>query len=272
MATVDQTGLQTVLALLNDITSVTRATDRVTFNGTGQTNDLFIGNAGNNIARGNAGNDLLLGNDGDDFLSGDTGNDALFGGNGADKLKGGSGNDTIVGSEGHDLLVGDSGVDQLTGGEGHDQFAYTGDVFANGIPTPAGQTNINVLNQPDVISDFTIGEDKFAFNKFDLDLDNLTFQKGQSSQIAGDGNVIVLTDPFPAAGAAARAIANNDKITADAGAFVYFNSTLGLTRLAYSQDLSDGGDVSVLANLDNQRGEAGLANLAKFSAAEFTLV
>lgn len=272
MTTSAQTGLQTVLALLNDITSVTRAVDGVTFNSTGQVNDLFVGNAGNNVARGKEGNDLLLGNDGDDFLSGDAGNDALFGGVGSDKLKGGNGNDTIVGDAGHDLLVGDSGVDQLTGGEGADQFVYTGDVFANGIPAPAGQTGINVLNQPDVISDFTIGEDKFAFNKFDLDLDALTFQKGQSSQIAGNGNVIVLTDPFPAAGAAARAIANNNNITADAGAFVYFNSTLGLTRLAYSQDLGDGGDVSVLANLDNQRGDAGLANLAKFSATDFTLV
>ena len=84
--------------------------------------------------------------------------------------------------------------------------------------------------------------------------------------------MIVLTDPFPAAGAAARAIANNDKITADEGVFVYFNSTLGLTRLAYSQDLSDGGDVSVLANLTNQRGDAGLANLERFSAADFQLV
>ncbi|MCY7277954.1 MAG: hypothetical protein LH702_30525 [Phormidesmis sp. CAN_BIN44] len=92
------------------------------------------------------------------------------------------------------------------------------------------------------------------------------------TQIAGDGNVIALTDPFPAAGATARAIANNDNIKAGAGAFVYFNSTLGLTRLAYSQDLGNGGDVSVLANLENQRGEAGLANVANFSANDFTLV
>ena len=272
MTTNAQIGLQTVLALLNDITTVNRATDGVSFNGTAQTNDLFIGSASNNTARGKEGNDLLLGNDGNDFLSGDNGNDALFGGIGHDRLSGGNGNDLIMGDAGNDVIVGGNGIDQLTGGAGADQFVYTGDVFANGIAAPAGKTGINVLNQPDVISDFTIGEDKFAFNKFDLNLDTLKFQKGQSSQIAGDSNVIVLTDPFPAAGAAARAIANNDKITSHEGAFVYFNSTLGLTRLAYSQDLSNGGDVSVLANLDNQRGETGLANLSKFSAADFTLV
>ncbi len=272
MTTDAQIGLQTVLSLLNGINSVTRAAEGVSFNGIDQANDLFIGDLGHNTARGKEGNDLLLGNDGDDHLFGDAGDDALFGGTGADSLKGGIGNDTIFGDAGDDLLVGDGGVDRLTGGEGRDRFAYTGDAFANGIPALAGETGIKVLNQPDVISDFTIGEDQFALNGFDLDINALTFQKGQSSQIAGDGNVIVLTDPFPAAGAAARAIADNNNITADAGAFVYFNSTLGLTRLAYSQDLSDGGDVSVLANLENQQGEAGLANIANFSATDFTLV
>ncbi|NJR51101.1 MAG: calcium-binding protein [Leptolyngbyaceae cyanobacterium CSU_1_3] len=272
MATSAESSLQAVLALLNDVHSANRGVDGVDFNGIDQAGDLFIGSAGNNIARGNQGNDLLIGNDGNDFLTGGIGHDALFGGIGADNLRGGDGNDTIAGDAGDDLIVGDTGIDQLTGGEGRDQFAYTGDGFANGLPALAGATGLNVLNQPDIISDFTIAEDAFAFNKFDLNLDTLTFQQGQSSQLAANSNLIVLTDPFPAAGAAARAIANNDNITADAGVFVYFNSTLGLTRVAYSQDLGDGGDVSVLANLDNQRGEAGLANIATFTAANFTLV
>lgn len=272
MTTNAEVGLQTVLALFGGINSTTQGAEGVTFNGIDQANDFFIGDLGDNTARGKEGNDILLGNDGNDHLFGDAGDDAFFGGNGADVIKGGSGNDTIFGDAGDDLLVGDSGVDRLIGGEGRDRFAFTGDAFANGIPAPAGKTGINVLNQPDVISDFTIGEDQFALNGFDLDINALTFQKGQSSQIAGDGNVIVLTDPFPAAGAAARAIANNDNIKAGAGAFIYFNSTLGLTRLAYSQDLGNGGDVSVLANLENQQGEAGLANVANFSATDFTLV
>lgn len=222
--------------------------------------------------RGTEGNDAIFGGDGNDRIFASAADDQLFGGNDNDALSGGTGNDAVLGELGDDVLIGDDGTDTLTGGAGRDQFAYVGDVFANGAPALAGQTGIKVLNKPDVITDFAIGEDQFSLGKFDLNLDDLKFQKGKVAELSGDSNVIVLTDPFPAAGAAARAIANNDKITADEGVFVYFNSTLGLTRLAYSQDLSDGGDVSVLANLTNQRGDAGIANLGQFSAADFKLV
>ena len=266
----------------------------------------FIGDAGDNIARTgdsadtvHTGNDLMVGGDGNDFLAAGAGNDALFGGNGNDRLEadggndtvfggagddqlfggagddfvaGGTGNDLLEGETGNDTLIGGDGVDIMRGGPGQDTFVYEGNVFANGTPAPAGQTGINALNKPDIILDYTIGEDKFALDGKDLGLKNLTFQKGASSQIATDGNVIVLTDPFPAAAAAARAIANNNNITSHEGAFVYFNTTLGLSRLVYSQDLAQGGDISVLANLDNQRGAAGLANVANFSANDFTLV
>ncbi|MBE9008946.1 hypothetical protein IQ250_01835, partial [Pseudanabaenaceae cyanobacterium LEGE 13415] len=230
------------------------------------------GTAGDDRLRGTEGNDALFGGDGNDRIFASAADDLLFAFNGDDALSGGTGNDQLFGEDGNDTLIGDDGTDALTGGAGRDRFAYIGDAFANGTPTLAGQTGIKVLNRPDFIGDFTIGEDQFALSKFDLNLDDLQFQKGRSAEISGDSNVIVLTDPFPAAGAAARAIANNDKITADEGAFVYFNSTLGLTRLVYSQDLSDGGDISVLANLNNQRGDVGLANLNNFSANDFTLV
>lgn len=229
-------------------------------------------NALNQIVKGGEGNDSITADGKSPRLFGNAGDDQIVGADNAENIRGGLGNDTLIGNGGDDVLIGGPGTDQLTGGSGRDIFAYNGDVFADGTPTPAGQTGINVLNKPDVISDFTIGEDKFGLNKFDLNLQDLKFQKGKSSDIAGDSNVIVLTDPFPAAGAAAKAIANNDKITADEGVFVYFNSTLGLTRLAYSQDLGDGGDVSVLANLDNQKGAVGLANLDKFSANDFTVL
>ena len=307
-----QRGLDTLLAFLQNNPSnfLGQAQFQGAFN-TRTSGDLtasvnFIGDAGDNIVRtgdsanaAQAGNDLLLGGDGNDFLAAGAGDDALFGGNGNDRLEadggndtafggagddqlfagkgddfvsGGTGNDSLAGEDGKDTLIGGDGVDIMQGGQGADQFVYEGNVFANGTPAPAGQTGINALNKPDIILDYTIGEDKFAFDAKDLGLKNLTFQKGQSSQIAGDGNLIVLTDPFPAAGAAARAIANNPNITSDAGAFVYFNTTLGLTRLVYSNDLSDGGDISVLANMDNQRGATGLANIANFSANDFTLV
>ncbi|MGG6264911.1 calcium-binding protein [Leptolyngbya sp. AN03gr2] len=230
------------------------------------------GTAGDDRLRGTEGNDALFGGDGNDRIFALGSDDLLFGFNGEDTLIGGTGNDQLFGENGNDTLVGNEGTDALTGGAGRDRFAYVGDAFANGTPALAGQTGINVLNRPDIIGDFTIGEDQFALGKFDLNLDDLKFQRGRSSEISGDSNVIVLTDPFPAAGAAARAIANNNRVTADEGAFVYFNSTLGLTRFVYSQDLSDGGDISVLANLNNQRGDAGLTNLNAFSARDFTLV
>jgi serralysin len=289
-----QAGLDTLLALLEKNNA--KRKKRRPFRGTGN-DDMLFGNDKSNTANGGSGNDVLMGKGGDDRLSGGDGTDLLFGGdgndrlsggnkrdllfgdagddllrggNGNDSLDGGAGKDTIDGGIGNDTLVGGDGVDILTGGTGSDQFTYGGNVFANGIAAPAGTTGISVLGQPDIIKDYTIGEDKFVLQAQDLNLETLVFQKGTSSQLA-NGNVLVLTDPFPAAGAAARAIANNSNITADAGIFVYFNTTLKLTRVVYSKDLGNGGDISVLANFDNQRGDVGLANIASFSEADFHL-
>jgi serralysin len=289
-----QTGLDTLLSLLEKNNAKRRK--RRPFRGTA-TDDMLFGNDKSNVADGGAGNDVLMGKGGDDRLSGGDGTDLLFGGDGNDKLSGGnsrdllfggtgddqlrsgngndsldggSGKDFLNGGDGNDTLFGGEGVDTLFGGAGRDKFVYGGNVFANGVATPAGTTGINVLNQPDIIKDYTIGEDQFLLDARDLGIKTIVFQKGISSQVA-DGNVIVLTDSFPAAGAAARAIANNNNITADQGIFVYFNTTLGLTRVVYSEDLGGGGDISVLANLDNQRGQVGQTNIASFSAADFGL-
>ena len=199
------------------------------------------------------------------------GNNQFVGGAGNDFLDGGAGSDVLAGEGGNDLIAGGTGVDILAGGSGADTFLINGDPFANGVPAPAGATGINVLNRPDVIADYTIGEDRFALDGSDLGIASLSFQQGISSQLAGGSNALVLLDPFPAAGAAARAIANNPNVTADAGVFVYFNSTLGINRLVYSQDLSDGGNISVLANLNNQQGLAGFSNLASFTGSDFTV-
>jgi serralysin len=291
----DQTNLDAILNLL-ERSDLGRPVKRPRFRGTNRS-DYYIGDEKDNIVTGKRGNDLLLGKDGNDRVNGDNGNDVIFGDAGSDLLNGGNGNDTLlgaigadqldggqgndrlnggadddtlIGNGGNDLLVGGSGVDILTGGEGRDRFVYNNNPFANGLPTLAAQPNINVLNRPDTITDYTIGEDQFGLDQSALRLNNLVFQKGQSGQLA-DGNVIVLTDSFPAAGAAARAIANNNSITADEGLFVYFNSTLGISRLVYSTDLGDGGKISVLANLDNQRGAVGQTNIANFTAADFAL-
>jgi serralysin len=296
MTNTAQTGLDALLTLLEN-NDLGKPVKKKRLRGT-KAADYFVGTEQNNIAEGKRGDDLILGNAGDDQLDGGGGKDILFGGAGLDTLKGGNKqdllfggegidqldggngddlldggteNDVLTGGSGNDQLVGGNGVDTLTGGSGRDIFVYNGNVFANGTPALVAAPNINVLAQPDIISDYTIGEDQFVFDAVDLGLKSLVFQKGVTSQISSDGNVLVLQDSFAAAGAAARAIANNDNIKADAGAFVYFNTTLGLTRVVYSKDLSDGGDISVLANLDNQRGQTGVGNLANFTAGDFAL-
>ncbi|MBD3881831.1 hypothetical protein IFO70_08700 [Phormidium tenue FACHB-886] len=297
MAFTSQTGLDALLASLEGANSTTRIRQQ-RFRGTAR-NDVASGDSRNNIADGRQGDDILLGKAGDDRLSGSNGNDVLFGGdgidilaggnnqdllygeagddqlnggNGGDTLDGGVGVDALLGGSGDDTLVGGDGADTLTGEAGRDRFVYTGNVFANGTPALAGQTGIRVLNTPDIIRDYTIGEDQFALDSQALDLDRLVFQKGAAAQLDDGANVLVLNDPFAAAGAAARAIANNAAVTTKEGVFVYFNSTLGLNRVVYSRDLANGGDISVLANLDNQRGQAGATALANFTAADFTLV
>lgn len=180
---------------------------------------------------------------------------------------GGSGADRLIGSQVDDLLVGGEGVDTMTGGGGRDRFLYNGNPFANGTAaaTPNG---IVALNRPDIITDFTLGHDQFALDGHDLGIDSIHFRSGLSNQLT-DGNVLVLTDGFANAAAAARAIDNNQAIDAEAGVFVYFNTTLGISRLVYSENLGDGGPISVLANLTSL---TNVGNQANFGAQSFTLV
>lgn len=297
MTNASQNAIDAILELLQNNDEIVPV-QTAKFRGTNE-DDVFVGDEQNNTATGGKGNDILSGGDGTNVLDGSNGNDLLLGGDLADTLEGGTNRDTLIGGLGDDALsgeggfdlldggagldvlnggnsadqlVGGDGIDTLTGGTGADQFIYNGNVFANGAPALVAAANINVLNTPDIITDYTIGEDKLAFDQGDLGLDNLVFQKGNAAEITGNGNAIVLTNGFTAAGAAARAIANNDNITAKEGVFAYFNTTLGLTRVVYSEDLGNGGDISVLANLDNQRGPVGQANIANFTAADFTTV
>ncbi len=244
-------------------------------------NDILLGNGGEDTLRGNRGSDLIFGNQGDDLVFGDRGNDLIFGkvgndqiegGRGHDFLYGGRGNDTLTGGKGHDILVGRGGIDTLTGGRSADAFVFSGNVFSGGTPEPVENTGIQALNLPDLLTDYQIGRDQFVFDASDLNVDGQAFQQGVTSQIASNGNFLVLLDPFVNAGTAAQAIAANDAITADAGAFVYFNTTLGINRLVYSQDLNEGGNISVLANLTNQAGAAGLDSLTSYSASDFSLL
>jgi serralysin len=212
-------------------------------------------------------NETINGTDGDDILVGFGGNDIINGLGGDDIIAGSDGNDRINGGSGNDLFTGGLGIDTLTGGEGKDTFLFSDDPFSGGSATLA-PNGILVLNQPDILIDYQIGEDKLEFQKRQLDIDKFQFQKGNSDNLAGNSNVLVLLDPFPNAAAAAKAIADNNAITSDRGLFVYFNTTLGFSRVVFSQDLSDGGAISVLGNLTNQTDPA---NQALFSSGDFAL-
>ncbi|MBD2463508.1 hypothetical protein H6G89_21115 [Oscillatoria sp. FACHB-1407] len=180
------------------------------------------------------------------------------GGNGDDLLAGGTGTIQIPVGTGT-ATVGDS----LTGGGGRDRFLFANDPFTGANPG-AG------LNRPDLITDYEIGQDQIALNRQTSGLTNLSFQRGDASQLTGDNNLVVLTDAtgFANAGAAARAIADNSNFTGGRGLFVYFNTSLGISRVVFSEDLANNGRFSVLANLTNL---TNVANQSSFTAADFSL-
>jgi Ca2+-binding RTX toxin-like protein len=124
-------------------------------------NDTIIGTIAGGIIHGNDGNDMIrgllslqiiYGNDGNDTIQGgnstniifgNSGDDTILGGSGFDPMKGGGGS-TLIGSSGNDKLIGGPDNDVLEGGEGYDFFQCNG--------------------KPDVIIDFSPGEDKASGN------------------------------------------------------------------------------------------------------------
>ncbi|PSB13650.1 calcium-binding protein [filamentous cyanobacterium CCP2] len=192
-------------------------------------------------------------------FSGGEGNDTVDGSNTAVNIfaDGGAGDDLLTGSSGNDTLVGGAGVNTLRGGLGNDRFVYGGSA---------------INNPPDELLDYEIGIDQFGLVGSELGISDIRLQNGISSEIAADGNVIVLQNPFANAGAAADAIAANDAITSNAGAFIYHNFNLGISRLVRSEDLANRGAITVLANIRNQAGDEGIANLPTFSANDFVVV
>ncbi|MDI1278940.1 calcium-binding protein, partial [Methylobacter sp.] len=144
-------------------------------------NDLILGEGGNDTLGGGAGDDVIYGGAGDDTLTGGDGNDVLIGGTEQDTLTGGSGNDTLHGDDG-------AGGDILDGGAGFDTYyADNGDtirdsdgqgiIYLNGkqlsfatrkkgetlYKDAAGNTYLQIgntllINDPLVIENFTAGD------------------------------------------------------------------------------------------------------------------
>ena len=218
-----------------------------------------------------------MGTDGDDILVGGQlfggkGNDILIGTSGS-VLWGGQGNDILIGGTGKqgNLLVGGLGQDTMTGrATGENNFLYNTDPFDGKKPVLAPGAKIAGVNAPDTITDFDPSKDGFILNADVLGLKGFSFANGAVNDLKGVSNVLVLQGQFANAGAAAQAIADNNNLTAGAGVFVYHNSTIGINRLVYSSDLGGGGSFSVLANLTNQGGDAGVALLSKYSTINFS--
>jgi Ca2+-binding RTX toxin-like protein len=87
--------------------------------------DTIYGGSGNDKLYGGnlfglSGNDYLYGDGGNDYLFGDSENDRLYGDDGDDTLDGWTGNDTLDGGSGNDYLDGGNGNDYLDGGNGND--------------------------------------------------------------------------------------------------------------------------------------------------------
>ena len=234
--------------------------------------DVLVGGDGNDGLDGGNGGDVLLGQNGDDFLAGGADGDVLDGGNGDDALFGDDAADIVEGGDGADLLAGGGGQDRLTGGAGADAYRFAGDPFNGAAPVAAAPGAIPGVNLPDTVTDAVVGEDRFEFSGSDFGLQAFSFANGAVGELSGDANVLVLQGEFANAGAAAAAIAGNDALTADAGVFVYHNSTLDINRVVYSSDLGDGGAFSVQANLTSQAGDDGTALLPTYTASDFHLV
>lgn len=84
--------------------------------------NLFLGEAGDDRARGGPARDLLNGGAGEDDLGGVGGRDTLIGQTGDDRLAGGLESDLLNGGIGDDSLFGEPGADVLGGGPGKDKL------------------------------------------------------------------------------------------------------------------------------------------------------
>jgi von Willebrand factor type A domain/RTX calcium-binding nonapeptide repeat (4 copies) len=94
---------------------------------------------------GEGGDDSLSGGNGNDYLVGGSGDDTLNGGNHNDRLEGGSDDDTLNGNDGNDLLIGGSGLDKFDGGAGSDWLDVDSSDFGAGRSIHGG-AGVDVLD------------------------------------------------------------------------------------------------------------------------------
>ena len=220
-----------------------------------------------------AGNELMFGSDGADGYRGGDESSFLFGRGGADLLDGGNGDDFLEGGSGNDILSAGAGEntgrtdDVLTGGQGADTFVFTRDDLGQSPNISIG--GITGSNTPDQIEDFSPDDDVIAIVARDFGITGkVDYLTGKVGNLDGDGNVVVLQDSFKNGFEAAAELRDNQNFTGDEGFFVYFNENLGFNRLVYSEDLDDGGAITVIANLPGST----LEDAAKFVDGDFVFI
>ena len=203
-------------------------------------------------------------------------------------LTGTAGNDVLVGTgiveelfglEGNDRIEAAGGSDTITTGSGSDTLVYAGDPFDGGNVSAPGR---QVIGNEDFVTDFAFAGDVYQFNARDFGITGDVVFASLDANAAGatipvGANVIVLlnsdndnnaTTAFNA-GTAANQIAA--LVTTDGpGFFVYWNSTLGVTRLVYSTNLNDpAADLKIISRHTDLNGAAAIAALPSFTAANF---
>lgn len=126
---------------------------------------------------------------------------------------------------------------------------------------------------------FHTDTEAFVFNGPAFGISEIRFANGVIGAIPSNANVVVLqtTDndnnpltPFGAGNAADLLAAQIT--TSGPGLFIYFNSSLDLPRLVYSDDIgSNTADLRILARMLNLNGQTGINALPTFSASNFLL-
>jgi Ca2+-binding RTX toxin-like protein len=212
-----------------------------------------------------AGNFAFLGT----TLTGTEEMDTLTGFGADDTIIGLGGNDVLDGRGGDDRIEGGAGTDILTGGDGADDLVFDLATVNDGLTE-------------DSITDFSFAEDRFVLDGASFDVPGpLAFialdGNTAGANAAAGSNVIVLLnsddDANPATAFNARSAARqiDDLVDSDGpGFFVYFNSSLGVNRLVYSENLNDGeAPLQIVARLTDLTGQAAIDALAQFSEANF---
>ena len=154
----------------------------------GGSQDVLLGNRGEDTLYGGGGGDYLYGETENDLLSGQGGNDVLYGESGNDTLLGGSGNDILNGSNYGPKGRGE--YDHLSSGSGADKFVIGDSSQVHYLGNGYATINDFNANEGDKIiaggdfSDYTLTPS--VYNRGTSDIDTVVKYKGDIVAIVVD--------------------------------------------------------------------------------------